>query len=161
MAFMINPTYLQGFKVKETREVLFLERTDKEAPSLSFSIPKNAEISDWPTFQKSISYTDFNMNMVGYTDAFRLRGYNRISNLVRRCALFHVLHSVYPKLARCGVEFLCSYKQIYVTRLHAAILSTLLGKDVYLINNSYGKNIQFYSTWLHDADNVTLISNVS
>ena len=55
-----------------------------------------------------------------------------------------------------GVRFISPYREVETTRLHGCILSILLGKKITLIDNSYGKNGNFYNTWLSDLDNVTL-----
>lgn len=49
-----------------------------------------------------------------------------------------------------GVKFLSKYNTIYTTRLHGAILSVLMGKSFFLINNSYGKNKNYFQTWFYD-----------
>lgn len=55
-----------------------------------------------------------------------------------------------------GVEFISPYKIIETTRLHGCILSILLNKKIILINNTYGKNKNFYDTWLNDIDTLIL-----
>lgn len=61
-------------------------------------------------------------------------------------------------LIKSGVRFVSSYKEIYTTRLHVAILCVLLSKPFVFIDNTYSKNLNFYKTWLHDLDNVNFIS---
>lgn len=39
---------------------------------------------------------------------------------------------------------------IYTDRLHGIILSTLLGKKIYLTDNSYGKNSSYINAWLKE-----------
>lgn len=55
-----------------------------------------------------------------------------------------------------GVEFISPYKEIETTRLHGCILSILLDKNIILCDNSYGKNRNFYDTWLNDIDTLSL-----
>ena len=50
------------------------------------------------------------------------------------------------------MRFLSKYEYIYTTRLHGAILALLLGKRFFLINNNYGKNKNFFETWLKEKD---------
>jgi exopolysaccharide biosynthesis predicted pyruvyltransferase EpsI len=50
------------------------------------------------------------------------------------------------------VSFLSKHEYIYTTRLHGAILALLLGKRFFLINNNYGKNKNFFETWLTEKD---------
>lgn len=72
--------------------------------------------------------------------------------LNRYCAKYF-----HKKLFNIGVSFLSPYSTIYTTRLHGCILGIMLGKEVHLIDNSYGKNSTFYETWLKDIDNVNLL----
>ena len=60
-----------------------------------------------------------------------------------------------------GVKFISQYKNVYTTRLHVSILSTLLHKRNNIIDNSYGKNKNFYETWLADVDKIQLVSSTS
>ena len=63
-----------------------------------------------------------------------------------------------PYLINSGIQQLASHTEIYTTRLHACILSILLGKDkIAFFDNSYGKNSGFYETWLSDCDNVEMV----
>lgn len=52
-----------------------------------------------------------------------------------------------PLTIQYGVDFINQYDVIYATRLHAALLGYLLGKEVHLIDNSYGKISAFFDTW--------------
>ena len=61
-----------------------------------------------------------------------------------------LINEYYPHALQSAISQLSSYKQIYSTRLHAAIISFMLGKDVVLLDNSYGKNSAFYETWWKD-----------
>lgn len=54
-------------------------------------------------------------------------------------------------------SFVNSYNYIYTTRLHIAILATLLEKPCTFIDNNYGKNSGFYQTWLNDIDDIIFI----
>ena len=51
-----------------------------------------------------------------------------------------------------------TYDQIYTTRMHAAILSVILGKsEVTLFDNNYGKSSSLYHTWLEDVNGLKLV----
>jgi pyruvyl transferase EpsO len=66
-----------------------------------------------------------------------------------------LLSTAYTRAARARVQRgfrLLSQARVVVTdRLHAHILSLLLGIPSVLLDNSYGKNRGFYSTWTHEA----------
>ena len=57
-----------------------------------------------------------------------------------------------------GIDFISKYDVIYTTRLHVLILSILLGKKVLIYDNQTGKIANFYSSWLSDISNVTLLN---
>ena len=67
--------------------------------------------------------------------------------------------NVYRKdLLRIGTKFIKSYEPIYTTRLHGLLLSLLCGKhQVTVIDNSYGKNLNYVHTWLQDVDEVRIL----
>ena len=52
------------------------------------------------------------------------------------------------------IEWVKKYEKVYSNRMHGAILAWFLGKETYLINNSYGKSKSLYETWLLDAKNL-------
>lgn len=55
------------------------------------------------------------------------------------------------------LNFVSSFKTIQTDRLHVAIASTLMGKDIMLFDNSYGKCSGVYKQTLHRFDNVKII----
>ena len=58
----------------------------------------------------------------------------------KKIAIWYATHIYKPFLINKGVRFISKYKEIYTTRLHVSILSTLIEKKHYIIDNSYGKN---------------------
>lgn len=55
------------------------------------------------------------------------------------------------------IKWVDQYQKVYSNRMHGAILAWLLGKETYLINNSYGKSKSLYETWLLDAEKFKMI----
>lgn len=55
-----------------------------------------------------------------------------------------------------AISLVAPYDKIYSDRLHGGILSLMLGKDAYFIDNSYKKTSSLYNTWLKDIDNAHL-----
>lgn len=64
-----------------------------------------------------------------------------------------------PICITSGVNLLLPYLTVYTTRLHAMILGVLLSKNIVLFDNSYGKNADFYESWLLDCDKVRLLTS--
>ena len=52
-----------------------------------------------------------------------------------------------------AIEFLSEYPLVITTRLHGFILCYLLGIPVIVLDNSYGKNKNFYDTWFKSQEN--------
>ena len=57
-----------------------------------------------------------------------------------------------------AMNFFYQHNLVYTDRLHGFILSYLLGKNIRLIDNSYGKNIGYYNKWIDDK---ILVKNLS
>lgn len=54
-----------------------------------------------------------------------------------------------------SVNYFNIHDQVHTDRLHGLILASLLGKNIKLYDNSYGKNVSYYNCWLK---NIELIS---
>lgn len=130
---------------------LFLRRTDaefKDSKYIRSIMNKNGvDICDWPT-----------MWPLGKT--------TKILHLLRDAVYFPKkladLYAYYiyrPYLMKSGLRLLASHKTIYTTRLHTAILGILMSKDVVILDNSYGKNKNFFDTWLYDCAGVNFIDD--
>lgn len=151
LAFYTDTIYLK--KSPRTNRVLFLKRNDVEfLDSSCYSIvPKGSEVHDWPTLEFFWWIQNKYVAFKRYT----------LKKWYPRC-LLHVEDWLWQKMIlpyslRSGIGFVNKYDSIYSTRLHAAIIGTLLGKDVYFFDNSYGKNYALYDTWLKDFSNVQFI----
>lgn len=146
MAFCIN---LRKFKIPVPKEnrTLFFERNDTEInSSIQYAeiVPADADRHDWPFRERQdVSWRTSMANRIRYR-CFRY--YDRYWDSVMR-----------PYYVRTGIRFIGAYSKVYTTRLHGAILSLLLDKDIVFFNNSYGKNLNFYRSWLSDVDNVKFI----
>ena len=118
------------------------EFRESEALNRALALP-GVEVDDWRV-----------MTHPGLVDkgarAFRRR-------IVRAFYDVYMFWVYRPHLVRSGFKQLQEHGDIYTTRLHACILSVLLGKErITFFENSYGKNSQFYATWLKDCDAVRL-----
>jgi len=129
---------------------LVLKRNDKEF-NVTDALQKvlkevDADVSDWPPMEQ-YTLTD------RVRDAIRWRP--RKLGFLYELYMYHVYR---PYLIRSGIQLINSHTDIYTTRLHACILSILLGKEkIVFFDNSYGKNRNFYDTWLQDCDSVKMV----
>lgn len=149
MAFGINAANLSKYITKKSGRNLLIKRDDIEKPNyqqLNIDITnKQFDILDWPTM-KSYDSTQLNFYRI----------YNRRKFGLIAITDWYANRILRPHIIKKSVRFISQYEIIYTTRLHAAILSILLDKPVTLIDNSYGKNSNFYKTWLFDLDTITL-----
>ena len=155
MAFCIHPQSLKQYISPNPTGTLYLKRIDKEQSNEHYDIQADS-ISDWPTINNDSTPIRRSMLMIGYKDGFRLRGMNLCAKALQKINLWYVLHTVYPHVVQSSVRFLSSYSNLYLTRLHSAILSILIDKPFTLLDNSYHKNQNFYQTWLSDVDDIKL-----
>lgn len=131
--------------IHNTKEAILIKRTDKEwNESLADSLPAGIDVCDWCSIDKP---DEIIKNLGSIQSPKEIDSY-----------AFNVF---LPHLIELGVRQLGSYKTIHTTRLHAAILGILLGKEVVLYDNSYGKNRAFYDTWLCDIPSVKLATRCS
>lgn len=152
MAFHINTEDLKRWCVKSTGRDLLLRRNDKELTGIGDNLIGRDRIdcSDWPLMESSlpvelgIVYRIYRLlKKVGSRLAFDLE-----QKLMLHCQKRTILKE--------SVRFISSYDTIYSTRLHAMILAFLLGKDIRIIDNSYGKISACYRTWLSGCDSINM-----
>lgn len=150
MAFCIPQKTLDKYRKEETEKALFLERNDPELHEYDFStyIKETGEqlhTGDWPTMEQNFKTKKYLDKLV--SKRYRLK---RIPDIYADC-IFR------PFQVKKGIEFISQYRKVYTTRLHVAILSILLGKEIVFFDNSYGKNSSFYETWLKGAENLKFV----
>ena len=147
MAFCIDRDWLSTFAVPSIGKNLLFKRLDKEKTETNeIANFGEYETSDWPLYTepdplRTILYTLINEGKYRETDDYAINVY-------------------LPERVKVGIEHISKYEKVYSNRLHGALLSILLGKETYIIDNSYGKNSQYYSTWLKNTKNIHLV-NVS
>lgn len=64
-------------------------------------------------------------------------------------------------ISKVFIDTIKSFDVIYTDRLHVGLVSTLLGKEVYLIDNSYKKVSGIYDLSMKKYKNVHLISSIN
>lgn len=150
MAFYIDPHKLKKYMKHPLDSSLIIKRKDKEQSNFDFSSLHcsytNIKTGDWPSMEKRMLTTEIGLKMTGFH-----RHFGPFLGFITD-AYFNSYYRSH--LIKIGVKFVSSYKEIYTTRLHVAILCTLLQKPFYFINNSYGKNLTFYETWLKNIDEI-------
>ena len=147
MAFCIDRDWLRTYTLPSTGNNLLFKRLDKEGTKTDvISNLGEHDTSDWPLYTepdplRTILYTLINEGKYKEADDYATNVY-------------------LPERVKVGIEHISKYEKVYSNRLHGAILAILLGKETFIIDNSYGKNSQYYSTWLKNTKNIHLV-NVS
>lgn len=149
MAFCIDISRYRNIKTKISNKTLYLKRIDREFVDhdLTFLKDKKYEIKDWPTFEEGEYFHKILTLM-----QLSLPGKFFASLINRFASKIHL-----PYCIGLGIKMLSEYSEIYTTRLHVGILCILLGKPLTYLDNSYGKNGNFYRTWLMDVDGINII----
>lgn len=150
MAFCIDPDTLKPRHRPWGRRVLYARRLDKEMPAdLDVSaVPANAEMRDWPIIE-NIPQALFRMlrhRLRRLRRPWNRFGQNRANGVTD--AFWHDV--IRPAYLRNAVDFVGRYSVVYSTRLHVSILSILMGKELHVLDNSYGKTRKFLDTWIPD-----------
>ena len=150
MAFYITGKLLKKHSRKEENRVLFLKRNDPEFSEYDFNsyIREDEAVldtCDWPTMEHYYKTKRFLDKLL-----WRKEQIGRVPDIYADWVFR-------PHQVKKGIEFVSQYKKVYTTRLHVAILSLLLGKEIVFFDNSYGKNSSFFDTWLSGVDNITFI----
>lgn len=155
MAFHIPLKYLNQWRLPETNKILFLKRIDKELGAVEVNLKaENIDIRDWPTIDGKASMGErvfYKSKVISYKTKRNFTFLHSMTEWIEHRLGYYVYRK---SMTKKGVQFVSAYKEIFTTRLHVMILSVLLGKKVYFIDNSYGKLSSFYSAWLEDCDDV-------
>lgn len=140
-----------NMKSEYGKGTLIVERQDceKNMANGEISLSKEAVHADWPTLEKTP--TEFYIFWAIRKLAVML-GMNK-----KRVTDWMWRHWLKDVVIKSGIRFIDSYETIYSTRLHAAITGWLLGKNVKMIDNSYGKCKGVYEAWLNDQEQIEMI----
>ena len=119
------------YNVKDKKNILFINRNDRER--IENKVFKYDVSTDWLQLVKRPAYADTNMRCVDWE------------------------RDVKDRLIMETISFVDSFNVVYSNRMHGAILAWLLGKETYLINNTYGKSKSLYETWLSDDKKIKMV----
>lgn len=139
--------------IQEKKEAVFIKRQDIEKKNNdNFLYMKDVEIADWPCMQKKTVPTRV-IEMIIRIIHFMHIPANMCKHILDFCYK-HILKDIYLKV---GIKFIGQYKNVYSTRLHAAILGCLLEKKTYLFDNSYGKCSGVFNLWMKNYSNIKMM----
>lgn len=158
MALFLSPKYTLGGKIKEKNKSLLILRKDKEIRCFnefeSLRKQKNTDKRDWPGMEQKLICTKILSKLLKLNKKFKNK---KIVHYLSKVIDWYALKIHMPRLYKIGLNFIYKYEKIYSTRLHGAIMGVLLSKKVTVFDNSYGKNKNFYNTWLKNFNDTVLI----
>ncbi|ASB87274.1 polysaccharide pyruvyl transferase family protein [Bacillus sonorensis] len=132
---------------KPSEPVLRFIRTDKEANE-SLQEAGEPDTYDWPV-------------MLSDSDKRGIKRLQTLNALNKKAGnllpIAHYWKRYSDRLVNKSVRFFSRYESVVTSRLHGHILSCLLQKENVVIDNSYGKNANYYNTWMKDIPNTKLI----
>lgn len=138
MAFCIDFSNMHDAILPQTERVLLFKRIDKEKVDTSNIVPGKykglLDMKDW------VGYESMTEDFTHLSNLIKTKKYEECDD--------YAISTYLPDRVKVGIQMISPYKLVYSNRLHGSILSILLGKEVTMIDNSYGKNTQFYDTWL-------------
>jgi len=152
MAFCINKKLLRHYSNHTPRKnALLFNRTDKELANTDTTIPEiSYDVADWAPIEHVHRPEKLFRHLLK-----RANHLHHISNNLRNKAVHYLYKKIYRwHIIDLGMCQLNNYKRIYTTRLHAMILGTMCGREIFYIDNNNKKISAFYNTWLSDCDNV-------
>ena len=137
---------------------IFVKRGDKEiSQNLDYSeVPADAHVTDWLFLNDSKEYAR-RKTIALWGARFDYRLGTDWSHQWTDWYWYHILR---PLNVKTAINLIDQYAHVFTTRMHAAILSVILGKsDITLFDNSYGKSSSLYHTWLSDVEGLKMIAS--
>ncbi|MEP7167088.1 MAG: polysaccharide pyruvyl transferase family protein [Candidatus Woesebacteria bacterium] len=152
MAFSIK-SIIPETKNHRQEKVLFLSRTDgeikKSVDKNSLGFIKELDISDWPSYQ---------YGAVALLIRIFIRYINRALLQVLKFLGLHwnkehdalglIKYHTKERQIQSGMKMISEYRLVITSRLHGHILACLMGIPNIILDNSYGKNRNFFETWM-------------
>lgn len=130
---------------------LYFKRDDKEFAGDRLDIHYDQE-GDWPCRSYDIKWVRKYNNLMK-----RLEQMNVPKRIQLKITDLYYRYIIKDAYLRNGIRFLMPFREVYATRLHAAILAWLLGKKVFIIDNTYHKCSGVYNLWMKDFENISIV----
>lgn len=155
MAFYMKKRSLRKWqRIKPSKQALYFKRNDKEFSSDGVIIPEQEyDTHDWVTMETELPEEQRFFKMLWRAQAFSKYSVKWSEKMVDWVYKYYFRKFITNR----GALQLADYRRIYTTRLHAMILGLLIGREVIILDNSYGKLSACYETWLTDCDSIRYI----
>lgn len=151
MALLIDTSAYVTKKKVISDKLLYIKREDKEWANKNILLPRDKiKIKDWPSFNSK------NPNILLFRLLLRLnhmcldKGFNDMAPILD----IYCNKVLRPTLIKMGVNFISNYDTVITFRLHGLILSFLLDRKIFFVDNLTQKLSAFVDTWLTDCKNI-------
>lgn len=146
--------YIHRYKIKNFGKegILYVRRNDSEAHNQNDAdelVPKDAVVSDWPTIQNSNWMLGLYSKLIVIEKLFGFIDFCKLNDYIFQTVMKNVI-------LKSGMNFIGKYSKVYTTRLHCGILAFLMGKEVTMFDNSYGKISGVYNLWLKGQSKIIM-----
>ncbi len=139
-------------KVAKNKPVLYFLRNDVEKNPIQLQIIKEIKDND------CCDWTDL-LTKKDYRVAYGAHQLIRVNRKLKSNALDKVIFKIWNVHAETLVsdmsKLFSSYEKVITSRLHGHILSCLVDVPSSIIDNSYGKNTEYYQMWTKELDIVS------
>lgn len=142
MAFVMGS---QQPPVEPLVDCVWLARTDKETALPANTLPHGVEAEDW------LIENETELPRARWEALRRVVG-GDVPDIAAMAAFAQINLQLAEARVTRGLKQLSRGRGVITDRLHAHVLSLLLAKPHILIDNSYGKNRNFYETWTSDCE---------
>jgi exopolysaccharide biosynthesis predicted pyruvyltransferase EpsI len=152
MAFMLGELSQHGSRQKD---IIWLARTDVEAraPQTTALNDPNIAVLDWLSEPATILSTVYRRSVQAL--ARHPRALKSLASPLRL-----LLDQLATQRVLRGARMLSSGRVVITDRLHAHIMSLLLGIPHVVLDNNYGKVKEFYSLWTGDCETAVWAESV-
>lgn len=130
-----------------SKELLCFLRTDieKTKDQLQFESDAEGDFLDWASLYNRVEKKSIKM----------------IAGAMKKGSVPLPMHTIWDKysdyLVHKAVKRFSHYRNIQTSRLHGHILALLMDKPNKLLDNSYGKNSNYYNTWISGIETAQLV----
>ncbi len=124
-------------------KILNLRRVDVE--KVDAVLPINKPSFDWVNILTP-------WDQLHYDGILKLQRFDRLTGRLVKSWKSHSDSLVFR-----SINYFNSFNTVYTDRLHGFILSFLLGKNIKLLDNSYGKNMGYFNQWIEGSELVEVL----
>lgn len=150
MAHFLWDEYASYRRIRGAAPPLFFVRSDKEGRSLAYAGLENVEPVDW-------------LDVISWPERRAFSLLYRLHAAHDRILPNHDIQGIWRRfrehLTRKAANMVAAHDKVVTNRLHMALLGLLLGREVAMGDNSYGKLSAYHACWLADIGAIEMVNS--